>query len=310
MRMKSILPYLALVGANLFFSGNYMLGGLAMSALPLMSLMFIKWFTASVPMLLIAHYVERPEWGQVLKSWRKILLLGSLGIAGYGFMFYQALSQTTPLNASLINAFNPALIALASALILRERLSRKAFGGIVLAFCGVTWVLTNGHPGVIFAHEMNQGDLWMLGVIACWAAYTIIARKGSDVPPLTSVALQMTFFTLCMTPYAAIHGITLPHTADVAWSMAYIAVFPSAVAFALWNYAARNVSPGVAGQSLNLTVPFIAIMTLLSGGSISAVDVMGGALILTGVYLTLRANVAPAARSGLVAAIKRPKVFE
>lgn len=288
MNIKSIAPYLALVGANLFFSGNYMLGGVAMSTMPLMSLMFIKWFTASVPMLLIAHYVEKPDWRKVLRSWKKIFLLGSLGIAGYGFMFYEALSQTTPMNASLINAFNPALIAIASVFFLRERLKLAAFIGIIIAFCGVVWVLTGGHPAVLFAQKLNTGDIWMLGVIACWAAYTIVARKGSDVPPLSSVALQMTFFTLCMTPYAIIHGITLPATSAAAWSMAYIAIFPSAVAFALWNYAARNVDPGIAGQSLNLTVPFIAIMTLLSGGSITSVDLVGGALILAGVYLTLR----------------------
>ncbi len=89
-----------------------------------------------------------------------------------------------------------------------------------------------------------------------------------------------------MTPYAAIHGITLQlQMSPGQWPTLLCSLQPWPLRYGTMP---RNVSPGVAGQSLNLTVPFIAIMTLLSGGSISAVDVMGGALILTGVYLTLR----------------------
>ncbi|RJX74866.1 DMT family transporter [Pseudomonas sp. LS-2] len=289
MRLHAMAPYAALIGANLFFSGNYLLGGVAMSTMPLMSLMYIKWLVACIPMLLLAHFIEKPDWRVVLRSWKKIFMLGALGIAGYGFMFYQALSSTTPLNASLINAFNPALIAIASALFVGDRLSPEKLGGIAIAFCGVVWVLTGGHPTVLASQSLNPGDMWMIGVICCWTAYTIIARKGSEISPLSSCALQMTFFTLCMTPYAIFNGITLPSTSAAAWSMAYICVFPSAVAFFLWNYAAKHVDSGIAGQSLNLTVPFIAIMTLMAGGTVTSVDVIGGALVLSGVFLTLRA---------------------
>lgn len=289
MSSRSVAPYAALVGANLFFSGNYILGGVAMSNMPLMSLMYIKWLVACVPMLLLAHFVEKPKWRVVFRSWKKIFMLGALGIAGYGFMFYQALSSTTPLNASLINAFNPALIAIASAIFVGDRLSPGKLGGIAIAFCGVLWVLTGGNPSVLASQSLNPGDLWMIGVICCWTAYTIIARKGSEISPLSSCALQMTFFTLCMTPYAMLNGITLPSTSGAAWSMAYICIFPSAVAFFLWNYGAKHVDSGIAGQSLNLTVPFIAIMTLMAGGTITMVDLVGGSLVLFGVYLTLRA---------------------
>lgn len=287
MKKSLFAPLAALMGANLFFSGNYMVGGIAMASMPLMSLMFIKWFAAAIPMLIIAHYVERPDWRRVLASWKKILLMGALGIAGYGFMFYEALTKTSPMNAGLINAFNPALIALASAVFLNEALTKRKLGGIAIAFCGVVWVLTAGNPIQLLSQTPNVGDLWMLGSIACWAAYTIIARRGGDVPPLSSCALQMIFFTAFMTPYTVIHGLTLPSTSAAAWSMAYIAIFPSALAFALWNYGAKHIDPGIAGQTLNLTVPFIAVMTLLAGGTIGSVEVVGGALVLFGVYLTL-----------------------
>lgn len=285
---KSWLAYAALVGAQLCWSGNFMVGGFAASSMPLASLMFIKWGAAAIPMLLIAHFVERPNWGQVLRHWKTIAVLAALGIAGYSFMFYHALSTTTAVNASLINAFNPALIVVAAALVLGERLTWMKISGIAVAFAGVLWVLTGGKLDVLLHQGFNIGDVWMLAVIACWTAYTITAKKSAELPALTSCALQMTFFTIAMIPFVAIYGVTLPESSAAGWSLAYIAIFPSAVAFWLWNYGAKVVEPGVAGQALNLAVPFIAIMTLLSGGSITSVDIVGGILILAGVSITLR----------------------
>jgi drug/metabolite transporter (DMT)-like permease len=89
-----------------------------------------------------------------LKAGSKILLLSALGIAGYSFMFYEALGSTTPINASLINAFNPALIIIASVFFLKEKLTTKKVAGIAIAFCGVLWVLTGGTL-LLFSHKSS-----------------------------------------------------------------------------------------------------------------------------------------------------------
>ncbi|RDI39330.1 EamA-like transporter family protein [Gluconacetobacter liquefaciens] len=265
-----------------------MLGGFAASSMPLMSLMFIKWGTAVLPMLLLAHFVEQPDWMRVLKHWKMIAVLAALGIAGYSFMFYRALSTTTAVNASLINAFNPALIVVAAMIFLGEKLTAMKIGGIIVAFAGVLWVLTGGNLGILLNQGFAIGDVWMLAAISCWTAYTITAKKSVELPALTSCALQMTFFTIAMVPLTILNGLTLPTTAAARWSLAYIAIFPSAVAFWFWNYGTKIVEPGIAGQALNLAVPFIAAMTLLSGGIVTSVDLVGGVLILAGVSITMR----------------------
>lgn len=299
MTRDKMIAIAALVGAILCFSGNYVVGGIAVTATPLMSLMYIKWGTAALPMLVLAHIVERPDWRLVLTYWKRILVLSSLGIAGYSFMLYHALSVTTALNAALINAFNPALILAASAMFLGEAITAKKMLGIFVALLGVLWVLTSGDLTMLAAAKFNAGDVWMLGVILCWTAYTIIVSKKNEVPPLTNSALQMTAFTLVMTPYALYEGITLPSTSAGIWSLAYIAIFPSAVAYALWNFGTRSIEPGMAGQFLNLVVPFTAVLTLLLGGSVSVVDIIGGVMIVAGVYLTYSAPArAEAARTG------------
>lgn len=276
----------ALIGAILCFSGNYVVGGIAAAVTPLMSLMYIKWGAAALPMLLLAQLVERPDWRSVFSHWRRIALLSALGIAGYSFMLYHALGLTTPVKAALINAFNPALILLASAAVLGERITGRKLLGVVMGLGGVLFVLTRGDVSTLFAARFNAGDLWMLGAIGCWTAYTVIVGQDDTLPPLANSALQMLLFTVCMTPIMMVEGLRLPSTSAGVWSMAYIAIFPAGVAYALWNIGARSIEPGRAGQYLNLMVPFTALLSLLAGGTVTLVDIIGGALILSGVYLT------------------------
>lgn len=278
---------LALVGSIMCFAGNYLVGGIAASSMPLMSLMYIKWGAAAIPLLIFAHYFERPDWRLVLKSWPKILILGSLGIAGYSFGLYQALRTTSsPINAALINAFNPALIIVASAIFLREKLSGMKALGVVIAFLGVFWVLTGGQPELILQQKLAVGDLWMFAVVACWTCYMVLYRLGTPLPPVTNAALQMLFFTLVMTPIMFYEGVSLPTEKAATWSLIYIAIFPSAIAYSLWAIGSKTIEPGQAGQFLNLMVPFTAIGSLMMGKSVSLPEIVGGALILVGVYMT------------------------
>lgn len=263
-----------------------MLGGVAVAAMPLMSLMIIKWGASAIPLLIFAQFIERPEWKRVLSQWRRIVILCLLGMAGYSFMFYQALRTTSPINASLINAFNPCLIAVAALFFLKEKLTSIKVMGIFVSLIGVLWVITQGELMLLFTQSFNPGDVWMLGVICCWTAYTIILRKASYLPPITNAALQMACFTALMSPAALYYGITLPSTSAAQWSLAYIAIFPSAIAYALWGIGAKTIPPAQAGQFLNLVVPFTAIMTVISGTPISQSEILGGLLILLGVCIT------------------------
>lgn len=276
----------ALILSIMCFAGNYLVGGIAASSMPLMSLMYIKWGASAIPLLIFAHYFERPAWRSVLKSWPKILLLGSLGIAAYSFGLYQALRTTSsPINAALINAFNPAMIAVASAIFLREKLSVIKVLGVLIGFLGVVWVLTGGQPALILQQRLAIGDLWMLAVVASWTCYMVLYRVGPSLPPVTNAALQMLFFTLAMTPFMLYEGISVPTSSAGTWSLVYIAIFPSAVAYSLWAIGSKTIEPGQAGQFLNLMVPFTAIGSLMMGKTVSAPEIVGGALILIGVYL-------------------------
>lgn len=286
MPAKTASSYVLLAAAALFWAGNYVLGKFAVQVIPPISLVFLRWLLAAGPLVAVAWLVERPSWREVLKRWRLLLALAALGLGGYTALLYFALFFTSPLNASLINSFNPALIMLASALFLGEGLGRRRIAGVLLGFFGVALVLTRGRLGAIASFRFNTGDLLMLGAIVCWTAYTILGRRLKPIKPITATAAQSVLIVLLMTPILPITGLGLPATPEAVASLAYIAVFPSVLSYLCWNLALSKVDPGKAGVYLNLIVVFTAIATVLMGTPLSAAQVIGGAFVLGGVLLT------------------------
>ncbi|MEN3346276.1 MAG: hypothetical protein V7635_2852 [Arthrobacter sp.] len=276
---------LYLVLATLFWSGNFVVGQAAVASMTPLDLTFWRWTLAAAPLLLLAHFVEKPDWGAVLRRWRVLLLLSVLGMSGYTLLLYGALGHTSAVNASLITAANPALIVVMAIFLLGEKTTRLGWTGICLGLLGVLLVLTRGELQRVFSLSINTGELLMIGAIVVWGFYTILARR-LQIPAIAATAVQVVMATVMLAPFALAMNVRLPETAAEGWSLAYIALFPSLGAYLLWNLALKSTSPGTAGNYLNLIVVFTAIITVAMGTPLSAVQIVGGLMVIAGVLLT------------------------
>lgn len=202
--------YLALIAAALFWAGNYVFGKVAVAGMSPFSIVFLRWTIALVPLVAIAKVVEHPDWMAVLHHWRFLLMQGLLGLFAYNFLLYAALRTSSAFAASLINAANPALIALTALIVLHERVGWRGGVGIALALLGVLVVLTHGDLAHLLTTPFSAADLLMLGVIVVWTAYTIAARKGPRLPPITQVAIQTALIVAGLTFVAPFAGVALP----------------------------------------------------------------------------------------------------
>ncbi|MET1064348.1 MAG: DMT family transporter [Arthrobacter sp.] len=276
---------LYLVLATLFWSGNFVVGQAAVASMAPMDLTFWRWTLAAVPLLLLAHFVEKPDWRAVLRRWPVLLLLSALGMSGYTLLLYGALGHTSAVNASLITAANPALIVVLAMVLTGERTTRLGWLGICLGLLGVLLVLTRGELQHVVSLSLNVGELMMIGAIFVWGCYTIIARR-LKIPAIAATAVQVVMASVTLAPFALAANVRLPETPSEAWSLAYIVVFPSLGAYLLWNLALKSTPPGTAGNYLNLIVVFTAVITVLLGTPLSFVQIAGGALVIAGVLLT------------------------
>ncbi|MDQ0575997.1 DMT family transporter [Agromyces albus] len=285
MRNGRVYVYLAL--ANLFWAGNFVFGEMVTHEISPISLTFFRWVFAAVPLVLIAWMIERPDWRLALREWKLHLVQSLLGLTGYTLLIYAALMLTGAVKASVISAINPATIALAAAILLHERLNRVQVAGIVVAFVGVTIVLTGGDLGALVAQGFSAGDLLVIGSVLTWTFYSLISRR-LRTPAITATAVQAVFAVVTMLPLVAITGVSLPTEPAGMLGLAYIVIFPSIAGYALWNIGTSKVGPARAGVFLNLLPVFTVIIALAFGATLEPAAAIGGLLVIAGVYLTVR----------------------
>ncbi|MDQ2661796.1 MAG: DMT family transporter, partial [Actinomycetota bacterium] len=240
-----------------------------------------------VPLIAIAWLIERPNWRLALREWKLHLLQSLLGLVAYTLLLYAALGLTGAVNAAVISAINPATIALGAAIFLHERLNRVQVLGLLVAFIGVTVVLTGGDVGLLVEQGFGIGDLLVLGSVLAWTAYSLISRR-LVTPPITATSVQAVFAVVTMLPLVAVTGVSLPTSTAGVLGLVYIVVFPSMAGYVFWNIGASKVGPARAGIFLNLLPVFTVAIALAFGSTLELSAAIGGTLVIAGVYLTLR----------------------
>lgn len=283
-------PYLALTLVPLIWGSNFIIGKQLVGILPPFTLTTGRFTVAFLCLLPVFFYYRRkhPEEKIAVKTWGMLIFLGITGVFAFNTLLYEGLKHTSPVNATLINAFNPTLTVILSILILGEKLRGKQIIGLVLSFIGVVWIAVQGQPAKLSNLAFNRGDLVILCGALIWAVYSIGVKKAvTKVPPMVTTTLSMFFGLLLLFPASYIE-LTRHPAGPLTWksilALIYLGVFPSVIAFWLWNRGIAQVGPGKAAMFYNLIPLFAAVMSYLFLAEIPKdYHLIGGALILWGV---------------------------
>ena len=158
-----------------------------------------------------------------------------------------------------------------------------------MSFAGVLIVILTGQ-GLSEGIGFSVGDLLMLGAISVWTAYVITSRRLTT-PPITATTIQAAMSAVMLVPVVAVlgaPGIEAGPSAGAWWGLVWIMVFPSALAYLFWNIAVGTLGASKTGVFLNLLPVFTAVIALAFGDVLTIGQVVGGAVVLAGVYLTTR----------------------
>lgn len=234
---------------------------------------------------------------EILVPWRalpRLLAMAGVGIFLYNLFFFEGLRRTSALNGSLIASANPAITALLSGVFARERTTGAQWAGIFVSFTGVVFVLSGGSLEALLALRFNPGDLLIVGSATCWAVYSILARRVlKEAGSVIITAFACLAGSVLLSPLAFRETGAGWLDSPVFWAcILYMAVFPSGIAYVWWNDGVREIGPARASVFINLVPVFVMILSVFSGTLPQTGQVLGGALVLVGVYLTAR----PAAR--------------
>ncbi len=288
-------PYILLIFAMLFFSGNFIVGKLFAGTIPPFTLAFLRSTMALLVLMPLCYkqvFINKPLW---MKEWKPLVAIATSGLVLFNVCLYLSVNYTTTVNAAIVDALTPAVAALLGFIILKERLSKVQWFGIILSFISIVFIITKGSLSVLLTFSINSGDLIMLLGIVFWAFYSIFIKvHGGKFPVLSGLVVTMVISALILLPFSGYEFIQNGNFfADLHWQgylgLLYIGVFPSALALLFWYRAVDEVGPSKASVFFNLVPVFTSVLAILFlGEPFTLIHLFGATFVLIGVYLSTK----------------------
>ncbi len=240
-------------------------------------------------LLMLPIYFARPRRSRLNRKDLWIFaVLGFWGVVINRGLFIVGLNYTTAAHSALIVATGPILVLLLARAYKLERITRAKIVGMATCFAGVAILVTGDelhrHAGTWI------GDLIVLGGTCGFALYTVLAKR---------VARQ--YDTISMNTFCNLAGaifllpLTVREAARLDWTavgtagwfgLAYTVLVSSIGAYLVFFWALAHLPASRLAVFTYLETPIAALLAvLILGDSPTLALLIGGGLILAGVYL-------------------------
>ena len=283
----AVLTEASLLLAVFFLGTNPVAVKFAVTDVPPLPFVAIRFVLAGLLLLPVVLLVG--QGGRVGR--RDLLAMAGVGLVGVGMnnvAFTLGVSMTTASDTALIYAAVPVWGILLGVALGLERPTIWGVVGVALAFLGVGVVVYGGLGGASLV-----GDLLVVVATICWGSYAVLSLPLlRTYSPLVVAAYTMLFGGLGALP------IALPEFMSTDWgevsagtwgAVAYSTLLVAAFGFAAWQAGiSRTGANRVLVYQYLITLVGVASGVALLGESLTPNKLLGGAVVLLGVYLARR----------------------
>jgi drug/metabolite transporter (DMT)-like permease len=276
-----------------FWSVNYLVARWAPEFIAPHALALGRWSLAAMLLALVCRDELRAKRTAIRGEAGQLLVLGALGMWICGAFVYIGGRSTTAVNIGLLYATSPVLIALASALWLRERLGPTQWLGVAMALAGMLHILLKGQWQALAQWQINPGDAWVAVAATCWAGYSLLLRAWpSAFGPTARLTLIACGGIVVLLPFTLLEAWLGPPTRATWQSLALVlaaALIPGAGAYAAYSTMQRTLGAARVAVVLYLGPLYTAVIGwAVLGETLTAVHAIGALLILPGIWLSTR----------------------
>lgn len=287
---QRLLPTLLLLVSAASWGGNWVAARAVTLEVPPFALSFWRWALAAALLLPFAAGQLREDAPLIRRHLPALAAFGAVGAAGFTLLGYWGVRYTTAVNATLLNSSLPLFVVPLSWWLLGLTVSARQLAGLALSLAGVACIMGRGELAALARLSLNPGDLLLLGGAMLWALYTVLLKWR---PPLKALSFLFTTvaagaaFSAPFYAWELAAGARMLASPKTLGAIAYLAVFPSLLAYVCWNRAVPLVGPNVAGF-FNPVIPVFGTLfaVIFLGESLRLYHLAGFALVLGGVALT------------------------
>lgn len=283
-----VLAYAQLAASMALVGANVGVAKLLAEALPIPLIAFLRCALACLVLWPLARALEP---GAAVPDRRA---LGNLALqAGFGTVLYNAgllagLRLTTALEGGLVLATLPAVVAIGSAVWLRERLSGRQWAAVALAAGGMA-AITLARLGGAGGGGSALGNALVFAGVCGEAMYVLLAKRIAGRVPVVTASLWMQAFSAAMLLPLSLPGIgAAARLADPALAglLVFHSLTASVLCLLLWYAGLKRAPASIAGvftAFLPATAAVVAVALL--GEAFTVVHAAGFTLMIGSVLL-------------------------
>lgn len=293
------LAYLFL-GASMGLVGSYVaLSKPLVAALPVFLLAWLRFGIGGIAM---AHWLRRPvDEPPLARKTKGLLFLESfLGNFLFTLCMLWGVSMTSAVSAGVIMASIPAMVAVLSAVFLRERISARVALSIACAVAGIGLLaLTRDAAshganataqGSEAGHRALWGNLLVFGAVVCEAAYAVIGKSLTQSLSPRRITAIINLWGFALSTPMGLYAAWRFDFGAVAWPIWALLVFYALAASVwtvwLWMSGLRAVPASQAGVfTVMLPISAALVGVLVLGEVLTSVQWLAFAIALLGLVL-------------------------
>lgn len=287
------IPYLEALFAVIVWGASFIATKVALQDISPIAVVWLR-FSMGVLILGIAVSMRRQFSLPGKGEWAYFSLLGFLGITFHQWLQSNGLQTSEAGTTAWIVSTTPVFMALLGWTVLKEALSWIKTSGILLAFAGVLLVVSKGDLTSISVGKFGApGDFLILISSVNWAVFSVLSRRGLKSYP---AGLMMFYVMSVGWLFSSILFFTQTSLAEIpnltinGWlGILFLGIFCSGLAYIAWYDALQALPSAQTGAFLYIE-PLVAVVVafFVLGEPITFVSLVGGGIILVGVWLVNR----------------------
>ncbi|NHQ86051.1 DMT family transporter [Iodobacter sp. HSC-16F04] len=280
------MPILFPLLAVMIWATNTVVSKAAAGVLDPAAISFYRWFLAA---LVLTPFCLKAVWQQRLAIrpyLGKFLVLALLGMVLFQCIAYYAAHSTTATNMGVITSLVPLSSLLLNAFITKTKPGAAAAMGIFCSFCGVLYLLGEGHPASLLLSGVNHGDALMLIGTVAYALYGILLRRWAlPFSHWHNLYIQIVLAVVILIP-VAFSAQTMAIPEQGTGLVLFAGIASSLIAAYCWMQGVHRLGADRTAVFMNLLPLFTALIAMFSlGEKIQGYHLLGGGLVLSGVVL-------------------------
>ena len=273
-----VLVPLALLSLYLIWGSTYLAIRIALEGFPPFLMAAIRFPIAGGVMF--AFLVWRGVPMPTPRQWLNCLITGTLLLGmGNGLVCYA--EQTVASGIAAVAVASVALFIAIFAGLYGHWPSRLEWIGLIVGFAGVVVLNLGGE-----LRGSPVGAAALVFATLGWAFGSVWSRRQDMPQPMMSAAAQMLAGSVSLALIALLRGehFTAVPGAHAVWAFVYLIVAGSILGFSAYIYLLHHTRPALASSYAYVNPPVaVLIGVLLAGESVRTFDLVGMAVILTGV---------------------------